>query len=384
MRGSEIHISGSAISGEGTGSRTERKTTDCRDLTVIKPACDSDDRSARLDSLLMPALETLQEQGVRVRIFEHVSEFETEDLTYSRILFAVALSEAGVNIEYYRLLEYLRGHADCLTGSVGGIIVDGGGEFYTKAIARRFAFSANMCGCIFPGKSLVEATGSLGNFHVLSKVSGKEPLVIYREQLGSLIDRILAFDMPVSKKSTRLLVVHASTRKTSNTLLLWDMIKRHLFSRMEIREISLQNGQIYDCRGCSYEACLHFGEQDSCFYGGIITEQVYPALLEADALLLICPNYNDALSANLTAFVNRLTSLFRYHDFSGKRIYALIVSGYSGGDIIAEQLIGALCFNKSFILPAGFAMLETANDPRSILSVDNIEMKAREFAGNIF
>ena len=98
---------------------------------------------------------------------------------------------------------------------------------------------------------------------------------------------------------------------------------------------------------------------------------------------MICPNYNDAVSADLTAFINRLTAIFRSNDFSGKRVYALIVSGYSGGDIIAEQLIGALSFNKAFILPAGFAILETANDPESILRVDGLDARAEAFADNI-
>lgn len=375
MRGSEIHTSGSAISGEGT----------CRRLIVIKPACDSEDRASRLDGILLPCLDRIRSQGAEVIIYDRVSEFEDTDLTDSRILFAVSLSEAGVNIEYYRLLEYLRGNPACLAGSVGGIIVDGGGEFYTKAIARRFAFSANSAGCTFPGKPLVEATGSLGNFHVLSQISGREPIEIYREQTGALLEKLLGFVMRSGcEKKIRLLAVHASTRKTSNTLLLWDMVKKHLHGRADITEISLQNGQIYDCRGCSYEACLHFGEHGSCFYGGIITDQVYPALLESDVLVLICPNYNDALSANLTAFINRLTAIFRSNDFSSKRVYAVIVSGYSGGDIIAEQIIGALNFNKSFILPADFAMLETANDPKSILAVQNIEEQAEEFASHMY
>ena len=160
-------------------------------------------------------------------------------------------------------------------------------------------------------------------------------------------------------------------------------IKQHLNGSADITEVSLRNGQVFDCRGCSYETCLHFGEQESCFYGGIITEKAFPALLDSDILVLICPNYNDAVSANLTAFINRLTSIFRSHDFSDKRIYALVVSGYSGGDIIAEQLIGAFSFNKSFILPSRFAMIETANDPQSILNVDNIEEKACDFAEHI-
>lgn len=351
---------------------------------MIKPAGETSDRAKRLDDILMPYLDDLKSKGTAVTVYEHVSEIEGADLTFSRILFAVSLSEAGVNIEYYRLLEYLREHSGCLEGSAGGIIVDGGGEFFTKAIARRFAFSANMCGCIFPGKALVEATGSLGNFHVLSMTQGRDPIDVYKAQVGALIEKVIGFEFPEKKRKVNVLALHASLRRTSNTLLLWDMVRKNISGPADIREISLQNGQIYDCRGCSYETCLHYGEQMSCFYGGIITDQVYPAVLESDVLVLICPNYNDALSANLTAFINRLTSIFRSHDFSDKRVYALIVSGYSGGDLVAEQLIGALSFNKSFMVPARFAMLETANDPKSILAVDDIEEKARLFAEHIY
>lgn len=56
---------------------------------------------------------------------------------------------------------------------------------------------------------------------------------------------------------------------------------------------------------------------------------------------MLCPNYNDALSANLTAFINRLTSLFRTTRFYDKALFAVVVSGYSGSDIVAEQLIAA-------------------------------------------
>lgn len=37
--------------------------------------------------------------------------------------------------------------------------------------------------------------------------------------------------------------------------------------------------------------CLHFGEQGSCFYGGVMVEDVYPAVREADAIVMLCPNY---------------------------------------------------------------------------------------------
>ncbi len=42
----------------------------------------------------------------------------------------------------------------------------------------------------------------------------------------------------------------------------------------ETKTISLQNGSIHDCRGCSYEACLHFAAQSRCFYGGSISDDV--------------------------------------------------------------------------------------------------------------
>lgn len=114
-----------------------------------------------------------------------------------------------------------------------------------------------------------------------------------------------------------------------------------------------------------------------------MVEKVYPAIISCDVLVMVCPNYNDAVSANITAFINRLTAVFRTHDFSRKRVFALVISGYSGGDIVAEQIIGAMNFNKNFILPGNFALVETANNPGSILSVENLEEKAAAFARRI-
>ena len=211
-------------------------------------------------------------------------------------------------------------------------------------------------------------------------------MTVYVQQTESLVRKVIEShpcDRSSEQKNLNILAVHASSRKTSNTLLLWDKVKRNLENQAEIREISLRDGAIQECIGCRYEDCLHYGEQGRCFYGGIITEQVYPAILSCDVLIMICPNYNDALNANFTAFINRLTALFRVHDFSKKRVYAIVVSGYSGGDLVSEQIIGALNFNKGFILPGRFAMVETANDPFSILEVPDIDNKAGSFAEGI-
>lgn len=347
-------------------------------LTVIKPFCREFERESRMDQVLSKVL-----CGKTVEYILTAEELERHDLRGRKILFAVCLSEAGVNLEYYRMLEYFRKAPDCLTGAVSAVIVDGSGELYTKALARRLVFSANRAGCTFPGKPLVEATGSLRNFDVMRKVLGTDALGAYEKQVENLVEKLLTFRRGVPKQRKKILVIHASSRKTSNSLLLWEKVKGAFDREHDIVEISLRNGTVQDCRGCKYETCLHFGEQGGCFYGGVMTEKVFPAIADCDALVMICPNYNDAVSANITAFINRLTSLFRVHDFSTKEVYALVVSGYSGGDIVTEQIIGAMNFNKNFVLPGNFAIVETANDPESILMVEGLDEKAKNMAHRI-
>ena len=116
-----------------------------------------------------------------------------------------------------------------------------------------------------------------------------------------------------------------------------------------------------------------------------MVEEGYPAIRESDTLVFCCPNYNDAVSANLMAFFNRMTALYRtdFREFAKKRIFALVVSGYSGGDIVAEQVIDALNCNKRFLLPPHFALMETANDPGSILQNQGLEERAAEMAERI-
>ena len=355
-----------------------------QELLVIRPICEMLGRISRMEQVLGDCLLKLESEGIKVTLVEKISELDDIPMPGKRVIFAICLSDAGVNLEYYRLLQAFRMHPHCLDGAVGGIIVDGASDLYTKALARRMAFSANWAGCTFPGKPLVEATGSLDNFQVLSQLNRKSTRETYAIQVEKLLRKVLDFRFPQPDGPLRIAAIHSSSRKTSNTLLLWDMIRQNLPSNVRIQEISLRNGAVQDCRGCAFEACKHFGERGECFYGGIITEQVFPAILESDALMVISPNYNDALSANLTAMVNRMTALFRSHDFSHKRIYSLVVSGYSGGDIVAEQILGAFNFNKNFILPSRFAIVETANDPGAIAKVPGIEEKARAFAARMW
>lgn len=298
------------------------------------------------------------------------------------LLFAVPLDESGVNHGYYDLLAFLRTHPNVLDGCAGGVVVDGAGDLYTKAAARELALAVNAAGCALPGRPLVEAVGSLSNFAVQAKNAGCGLETAYHLAVRDLADRVLRFSPPKLEKP-KLLVLHASSHRTSNTLALWSGVRERLEDACAVTEIGLRNGAVTDCRGCPYSACLHFGERGECFYGGVIVREVYPAIRGADAVVMLCPNYNDALSANLTAAVNRLTALYRAVSFSGKALFGIVVSGYSGGDIVARQLVSALCMNKGFYLPPNFCLLETANDAGTAMKLPGIEDRLDAFAANI-
>ena len=337
-----------------------------RRLTVV---CPGDTASERYALTLEHAL-----RGHPARVRPRMDG----SLENQRVLFAVPLDESGVNHGYYDLLAYLRTHPGCLDGSVGGVLVDGPGDLYTKAVGRELVLSASRAGCAFPGRPLVEATGDLRNFTVQAKNAGCSSEEAYRLAAADLTDRVLGF-APPKRHQPKLLVLHASNHRTSNTLALWSRCRERLGKVCEITEIGLRNGTLEDCAGCPYTMCLHFGEKGDCFYGGVMVQEVYPAIRESDAVVLLCPNYNDALSANLTAAINRLTALYRTTPFTDKAVFAIVVSGYSGGDIVARQVVSALNMNKGFWLPPNFCLLETANDAGTAVELPGIEERLSEF-----
>lgn len=283
-------------------------------------------RSGQLAGRLGETLTTALE-GREVRFFAGNPPLENR-----RVLFAFSIPEDGLNISLHSLLGWLRSHPGCLRGSVGGVVIDGAGDLYTKAAGRDLVLAASLAGCAFPGRPLVEATGSLQNFTVQAKNAGCSLEEAYRLAVGELAGRVLSF-APPRRKRPKVLALHASSRATSNTLALWGMVRERIGEDCEITEIGLRNGTLDDCAGCAYTTCLHFGEQGGCFYGGVMVREVFPAIREADAVVLLCPNYNDALSANLTAAINRLTALYRTTSFEDKAVFAIVVSGYSGGTL---------------------------------------------------
>ncbi len=341
-------------------------------LVLIRPRCEHPETARRLSEVLAYALE-----GSAVSTIETAAALHP--LKGKKILFAVMVGETGINLEYFAMLQWMREHPGCLEGSVGGVLVDGASELYTKSIGSELVFTANLAGCTFPGRPLVEGTGSLGNFTILARTMETDRFGAYLRSARELVERVCGFSQPRFERP-KLLAVHASSHKTSNTLALWRRVREQIGDRCEISEFNLRNGEISDCSGCPYTMCLHFGEQGGCFYGGVMVDEVFPAIRQANALVMLCPNYNDALSANLTAFINRLTALFRQVRFYDKALFAIAVSGYSGNDIIAKQLICALNMNKTFYLPAHFSMLETANSAGDACKLPGIDQRIACFS----
>ena len=344
-------------------------------IILIYPTPDEGWAGQRLEDILRRAL-----AGREVRMVQTVKDMV--NLEGQRLLFALALGDNGTNLEYVRMLSRLRKEPGLLAGCTAGLIVDGAGELYTKSAAAEAALALNRAGCALVGRPLVEGTGSLANFAVQAQLLETNLMGAYRAAAAELADQVEHFSFS-KKERPEVLVLHASSHHTSNTMDLWSRVREQVEGRCLIQEIGLRNGTLSDCSGCPYTMCLHFGEQGGCFYGGVMQDEVYPAVRTADALVLLCPNYNDALSANLTAFINRLTALFRQTRFYDKAVFAIVVSGYSGGDVVARQVVAAMNMNKSFYLPRRFAMLETANNPGQALALPGIQERLEGFAQNM-
>lgn len=307
---------------------------------------------------------------------------EVNNLRNQKILFVVELGDTGINIELFKMLEKIKLGCNSLENSYGSVLINSNNELFSRDIARKIILYANMAGCMFPGRPISEATGSLKNFATQHKRMPQKTLEeISLDDCKMVVERLMEFK--INKLSNpKILTLHSSNYKTSNTLSLWKMVKSNL-TDYNINEIHIENGSVRDCKGCPYKACKHYSQSNNCFYGGIMVEEVYPAIIDCDILIMLCPNYNDSISANMSAAINRLTALFRKVKFYDKFAYSIIVSGFSGSDIIAQQLISSLNINKTFMLPPKFALMETANDFGEIDNVEGINEKAREFAENI-
>lgn len=320
-------------------------------------------------------------ENYQLTVVKTIQDFPV-DLRNKKIIFAVELDECGFNISLFEMLLKLKERGDdSLLGSRAVIIIQSPGELYTKSTAQKIIFLTNQMGCRFPGHPVVEAAYNLSNFLTWQKAF-KLPLVeIYKKQSKELVKKLAGENLKLIDRP-KVLVLHSSLFKTSNTLMLWRMVKENL-SGENIKELHVENGTVIDCRGCSYKTCIHYSEEKSCFYGGIMVKEILPAIERADCIIWLCPNYNDAISAKLMAVINRMTVLYKRVKFRNKTIFSIVVSGNSGSDCVVKQVIGTLNINKGFRLPPYFALIVTANDPGSVKSIHGIDREAKKFAENI-
>lgn len=298
------------------------------------------------------------------------------------ILMVSEVNDLGYDLKLLAFLESINQDTACFEGSVGGVIVKSASDLYTKSFGQNILFQFNQLGLAFLGHGVVEITKDYGNFETWQKTMHMSLRDICLYHCSDLIKRLMAFEKP---KASKILALHSSASDTSNTLGLWRLVKKDLGDMgLESQDIHIENGTVVDCKGCAFQTCMHYGKNKSCFYGGIMVEEVLPAIEVADVLVWICPNYNDSISANLLAVINRLTVLYRQMSFHDKAFYAVVVSGNSGSDAVAKQLIGALNINKGFYLPGHFVIMATANAPLKVLTIDGIHDKAQGMADQIY
>lgn len=308
---------------------------------------------------------------------------DSTDYQNRKIVFLGDLDGVGFypDIHHQLLRLWETGGDQALQGSEGIVLISSGSDLFTKRAAQNIVFLANRMGCRFPGHCLVESLGDLSNFRTWQKTSSLTLEEIRSEQCQKLFERFKAYSPPAAS-TPKILALHASSNQTSNTLMLWQGVQKHLPPGWS-ETLSIQNGSVVDCKGCDFVTCGHYAQQKSCFYGGVVISELIPAIEAANIIVFISPNYNDALSAMHTALINRLTALYRRMPLYDKRFYGIIVSGNSGSDSLACQMISALNFNKGMDLPPRFALMKNANDPGSILKDGDFDLYTAEFAASI-
>lgn len=366
----------------GCTANEDRQRGASVELSGNEPGTNTSVQGSRFRALLDAATQVHTPSQILRTPSEFLAATERGELRDTRILIAAALDEYGCCPALDAMLCIVRRHDGAYEGSWAGILIDAQTELYSKAAARSLAYTLNASGCGLIGNPLVEGTGSLRNLEITAERQGRTLMEAYLMKAADLTDRLVRYAPPVYEHP-RILCLHSSNVPTSNTLWLWEQIRSQFSDQVEIREVSLREGGIPDCAGCSYDACMYYSENAGCYYGGQIVTDLYPALQWCNAVVVLAPNYNDALGANLTASLNRMTSLYRRQPFYDRYVWGVVVSGYSGGDLVASQILDGFNMNKAFILPPRFAMTETAYRRGSMQPVPGIRNKAAAFAAHV-
>lgn len=328
---------------------------------------------------------TALEDKVDYQLLSAEEVMQQKTFNFERVLLLCHLNEIGRDFGIDKLLSVLKREMprqDRRESFYLGFAIKSESEFYTKSYARWLALSSSLLGANVIGKPLVEFLPDFINYKTWKKTLDLSLSEIAQKQLWSLCVRLLDAEH-LRLYKPKCLVLHACKEGTSNTLLLWREIEQHIKREspaMSMREIYMERGSITDCIGCDYDTCVTAAKSLDCIVGGQYVNEIMPALDWADIIIWLCPNYNDSISADLMAVINRMSGYYRTRELSSKRFYGIIVSGNSGSDTVAQQLVGALTLNKGFGLPPYFCMTEIASEPCSILNNQGINDRIIAFS----
>ena len=148
--------------------------------------------------------------------------------------------------------------------------------------------AASLAGCTFPGRPLVEATGSLREFHR----PGQERQLLPAGGLpsgGGGSCPAGAFLSPPP----------AAAAKAPGTPCLKPLHLQHAGAVEPCAGTAGTSVRCHgdwaaqrhpeDCAGCPLHHLPPLRRAGSCFYGGVMVQEVYPAIRDADAVVLLCP-----------------------------------------------------------------------------------------------
>lgn len=339
--------------------------------------------SSQCDPMWLNWLKTSDQNSVDTFWVESSSVYEVSTIHTQAIIIICDLNEIGRDEGIDQMVKNWKRQS--LRGKRVGLICRTQNDWHTKTYSRSMALIMNELGAEILGKALVEILPNYNNFVAWKKTSELSLEAIAKLRVTDLIQRVGDFNRTIEKEP-RLLVIHSCNEKTSNTLALWRLVEAQLKAeapQIKYHESYVARGSITDCIGCHYLSCTSEAKKLSCIVGGQFVEEVMPALEWANVIVWLCPNYNDTLSADMIAVINRMSGFYRTRDLSNKCVYAVIVSGNSGTDAVANQLIGSLNLNKGYLLPPQFCLSEIASDPLSILEIKDIREKAAAFAKNM-
>lgn len=162
----------------------------------------------------------------------------------------------------------------------------------------------------------------------------------------------------------KVVILKGSPRERGNSSVLADQVQKGAESQgAEVTSFRLNTMGLNPC--CACDACKVL--EDCAIPDGMA--QIYPKLLEADAILLASPVYWFTYSAQLKVCIDRWYALWNQHPnaFAGKKFGIVLTYGdidiYQSGGVNAIQTIETMCrFLKSEIVGMVYGSLIDVGD----------------------